>query len=290
MRIFNVKEGIIDNRNFKHSDVSVLSISLPEKVSHRSNFIYKYDQKSRGTCYAFGAVNMIESRRVMLGLPRFRFSQMFLSYVTRLVESNGDSLNPEMYTDNGATVLSVMKALKKYGTVLDSQYPYKDDLAYFKQIPRLANSKIVTSDVSLSFNLMLNQAILNSIDKYYFMSSVQEIKDALSKGYDVGIGVDVFKEFMTLKKDDVYSGGSSFKGGHFVTLIGYDESKCAFEFVNSWGEDYCDSSFGWVSFDFISDMIVKYNACRISLINERNTLPSSLVKGINLLTSCVRKK
>ena len=38
--------------------------------------------------------------------------------------------------------------------------------------------------------------------------------------------------------------------GHAVLIVGYDDEKDAFKIVNSWGSDWGDEGYGWVSYDF----------------------------------------
>ncbi|MFH1228117.1 MAG: PEGA domain-containing protein [Planctomycetota bacterium] len=38
--------------------------------------------------------------------------------------------------------------------------------------------------------------------------------------------------------------------GHAVTLVGYDNTKRAFKFINSWGTDWGDGGYAWIDYDF----------------------------------------
>jgi len=290
-KFFNVKKSIHDKRNFKHKDVCLMSTSLPGKFSLRDFVVSVDDQKSLGVCYAFGGCGLIEDRRKYLGLPDYNLSKMFLSYMVRLVEADVNNDVSELYSDNGASLLNTAKAMKKYGTVLDSLYPYNDSVDYFKNQPCFSNCKSLNDDDC--FNVMLIMAKLNSVKKYVFLDSISEIKDAISKGYEVAIGIDVYNNFWTLEKGRIYNGGldgESLLGGHFIRLIGFDDSTGSFEFVNSWGTGFCDSGFGLISYDFIRDMINDYDAFRISLSSEDDETDSSkfFVKSYNKITSIFR--
>jgi C1A family cysteine protease len=41
-------------------------------------------------------------------------------------------------------------------------------------------------------------------------------------------------------------------GGHCYCVIGYDDSKSAFEFQNSWGPTWASAGFGWISYNYIT--------------------------------------
>jgi C1A family cysteine protease len=288
-QVLNLKPSIKDKRNYKHKNVSLMALTLPPRVSWRSEFPIVYNQGSLGTCYAHLGVEMLEHRRVRLGLPRFRLSRMFLSYVIRMIEANGKPNHPEMYTDNGASILDTAKGMQKYGTVLEEIYPYQDSTSYFKQIPRRQNSNLTPEQ---DFNLMLDFAKFNSAYEYLFVNTVQEAKDALNKGYVVGIGTDVYNNFYNLK-NGIYNGqvnNDNYVGGHAIVLVGYDDEKQAFEFLNSWNIDYGEQGFGWISYNYTQTSIDKFDAFRISHYSEYSHKVTGLIRIANFLTSPFRKK
>jgi C1A family cysteine protease len=41
------------------------------------------------------------------------------------------------------------------------------------------------------------------------------------------------------------------RGGHAITVVGYSDEKKAFRIVNSWGDDWGDNGFLWISQDFV---------------------------------------
>lgn len=41
------------------------------------------------------------------------------------------------------------------------------------------------------------------------------------------------------------------KGGHAMTIVGYDDGRQAFRVMNSWGERWGDRGFGWMSYDVV---------------------------------------
>lgn len=289
-KILNIKQSIKDKRNFRHSDKSLMSVFLPSKISYRNDFVEIYDQGNLGTCYAFGINTMMEHRRIVLGLPRFVFSKMFSSYVIRIVESNSYQDESEMINDNGATLLNTARGMKIFGTILDVLYPYKNSVSYFQQIPRC--DRYPKLNIESNFNVLLSTAKLNSIKEYVFLNSISEVKDALNKGFVVGLGIDIYNNFYSLGSK-IYSGrisNESLLGGHFIVITGYDDATSTFEFINSWGDDWGDNGFGLMSYDFVNNMINKYDAFRVVLNSENSTiLPDVVIKSVNKLTSFFRR-
>lgn len=98
------------------------------------------------------------------------------------------------------------------------------------------------------------------------------IKAHLAYSHDpVVIGIPVFPSFYDIKKDtqntgrDVYTSLSGIQiGGHAITIVGYDDNKVyrngyskkygAFKFINSWGADWGDDGYGWISYDIINQI------------------------------------
>jgi hypothetical protein len=74
------------------------------------------------------------------------------------------------------------------------------------------------------------------------------------------MGIPIFRDFPRGKvgEDFVYNlseppSQEKFGGLHAITIIGYDDSKRAFRMVNSWGPNWGDNGFIWLSEDFVRD-------------------------------------
>lgn len=78
--------------------------------------------------------------------------------------------------------------------------------------------------------------------------SVDQVKAALKKGPLVTT-LNVYADFMTYA-DGVYKhvGGEPL-GGHAVSIVGYDDTQRAWLIRNSWGPEWGENGFGWVSWD-----------------------------------------
>lgn len=70
----------------------------------------------------------------------------------------------------------------------------------------------------------------------------------------IGIGIPVSNDFVKLKSSNqIYNKfeTSTNLGLHAITIVGFDDSKNAFKFVNSWGTGWGLSGYGWLSYDLI---------------------------------------
>jgi hypothetical protein len=93
------------------------------------------------------------------------------------------------------------------------------------------------------------------------VADLKEVKAQISAGYPVIIGADVSKDFVddgfAKKADYIWKEAGTSAGGHCMLLVGYDDSKQAFKLMNSWGKDWGDNGFGWVSYDLFPN-VIKY--------------------------------
>lgn len=79
------------------------------------------------------------------------------------------------------------------------------------------------------------------------------IKAALVSGKPVIVGGPVNNAYMYLASGAVlkkYTGSTL--GGHCYCVVGYDDSKQAFKFMNSWGTSWGTSGFGYIGYSYVS--------------------------------------
>lgn len=78
------------------------------------------------------------------------------------------------------------------------------------------------------------------------------------------IGIPISADFNNINSvNQVYDvfDPASFVGYHAITIVGFDDSKNAFKFVNSWGSSYGLNGYGWISYNkFLPDDIYGYTA------------------------------
>ncbi|MGB1242265.1 MAG: C1 family peptidase [Chitinophagales bacterium] len=82
---------------------------------------------------------------------------------------------------------------------------------------------------------------------------VLRIKESLSQGKPVIIGMKIRKNFARLKKGSKFwwpdLGNTTPVGGHAMVVVGYDESQKAFEIMNSWGKNWARGGFVKVKYN-----------------------------------------
>jgi len=98
----------------------------------------------------------------------------------------------------------------------------------------------------------LADAALYKIASYSTVArTTAAIKAQLAAGKPVVVAGSVSNGFMYLANGAVlttFVGGSL--GGHCYCVVGYDDTKGAFKFMNSWGTGWASAGFGWIAYGY----------------------------------------
>jgi len=155
--------------------------------------------------------------------------------------------------DNGAYFSDAFRVLNDFGCAALADMPYDD-------------SDYQTWPDESDFEIAVPQRAQCSSGEYYYLfmgsdSDLSQVKQLVLDGKLVVFGIYVYPHFDSISSyDNVYTladkTGSS-RGGHAQTIVGFDDNKVtndgvgAFRVVNSWGSDWGDSGFYWISYEAI---------------------------------------
>lgn len=83
--------------------------------------------------------------------------------------------------------------------------------------------------------------------------NVNDMKTVLKTGIPIVIGIPVYPDFDNLKESNpIYDTVSvESRGNHAICLIGFDDNKNAFKFINSWGTSSGLKGYGYISYSLI---------------------------------------
>ncbi len=189
------------------------------------------NQGNCGSCVAFAAVAVLEAQFTIdskLSWLKPQFSQ------EAFFNCGGGSCKYGWYPDWAAS------QLKRYGTTDLACVPYdlgvtgKDIMCQANYCNDQSNRTIRIS------NITTPSRVIGGSDK--------KVKDALKHG-PLLTTLNVREDFLYYKSG-VYKTNSRNKvGGHAVALIGFDDFRRAWLIKNSWGEDWGENGFAWVSYD-----------------------------------------
>ena len=139
--------------------------------------------------------------------------------------------------DNGSDWGDVVAILKK-GALSIADYPYSQSCS----APPASMVAKATDFRVLGFRL------LN-------LKKVEEIKGQIARGNPVLYSFNATGAFDNFRGEGTYAQPirNNDAGGHAVVLVGYDDVRQAFRVLNSWGHDWGDRGYAWVSYDTIKD-------------------------------------
>ncbi|WP_412758421.1 C1 family peptidase [Leptospira cinconiae] len=113
-----------------------------------------------------------------------------------------------------------------------------------------------------------------------------ELKNQLSLGRPVVAGIIVYENFMNLKGREVYKEGvGKTYGGHAITIVGYDDSKGVFKFINSWSTQWGDNGYGYIDYRWFtkvcqSAFVLVDDVTPTTTTNTTTTTPATDVKPV----------
>jgi hypothetical protein len=167
------------------------------------------------------------------------------SYYARR-ESGSDQVPPEPFSpsfiynqtkegscSSGSSISSGLKLLETVGIVGLSVFPYDPKDCSRQPTPaQLAEAKN---------HRIKNWARVET-------AQINALKAEIYQGNPVVIGLWVTSGFYQLKKGTYSDMGESPSGGHALVLVGYDDERQAFKLFNSWGENWGEGGYGWISY------------------------------------------
>jgi len=210
--------------------------ALPAIVDHSDKFPRPGNQSwgfwGQGSCVAWATTYALKSFQDgnRLGwdvsIPEGQFSP---AYVYNQI--NGGE-------DTGSRISDAMRLLVAQGCCTLKDMPY--DVFDWTTQPTDAQKKAASKYKNLDYGSI-------STDK------LNQMKARIHNGDGVVLGFPVYPDFDNLNESNpIYDDFSGMpRGNHAICLTGYDDSKAAFKFINSWGTSWGLSGFGYISYSFL---------------------------------------
>lgn len=200
-------------------------------------------QSSCGSCWAFGSIGSYEACYKMLNAVETDMSEQ------QLLDC-GMAWSKPVGTCSGGTLGGSYEHLVKNGASKEAALAYKA-------------AQVVCSNPAITYKPVTWGWILTDYTKY----NVQVIKDALIKYGPLGVrmlipktsAINSYNGGIWKETEPVADDASSL--GHFVVLVGWDDSKKAWLIKNSWGNswgienEYSPGERGYCWIDYNSNMI-----------------------------------
>lgn len=206
--------------------ISDYNESLPSLIDHSSKMPPVGNQGSQGSCTAWAVCYAAKTYQEGIeegwdvSNSSYQFSPAFLY---NQIQDGFVSVHLDMLVDKGC-----------------------DTLNYF---PYNQYDKTTLPDIN-SFKRALRY---KAKSWKYLKKDVIELKKVLASGNLVIGVIAVHNDFNILSKDNpIYDNFSGTRYAHHsICIVGYDDSKNAFKFINSWGKNWGIDGYGYITYDAV---------------------------------------
>ena len=142
-------------------------------------------------------------------------------------------------TEEGTSIRYAMKVLNKIGVPTEKAWPYNDT---------------VIGEPARWAPMVAKWAWISD---YWRINNLQELKIALQKT-PIPIGIACFREIFYVGSNGIVAyplNPNDMYGGHAVLAVGFNEDTQLIKFKNSWGKNWGDDGYGYISYDYVKDYL-----------------------------------
>lgn len=233
-------------------------------------------QSPYNTCYAYPALNAIETNLELFTGNEYDFSEMHIEYMTSTL------LGGDRQLDAGGNFETVMNySGAKQGPVLESDIPKKDYTS--SEYNTLKNAVQIAQVYSYK-----NFPTINKIKNTYSASEVNEFRNVV-KSHIMNYGAIFAGMYFCVDENELnYYNPETYAYScietdttmnHAVTIVGWDDSYSKENFaeanrpskdgayiaINSWGESWGDNGYFYISYE---DVWIEYNMSGVLQVEE----------------------
>jgi C1A family cysteine protease len=225
-----------DHRDLGYA-FSLKAIHLPTHVDLRTTgYLPRVeDQGDLGSCTMNSSTSAMEFLLRKAKKPQPELSRLFAYYAERVKIAHGDPAD-----DSGAFLRDCMKCLMKFGTCLETTWPY-NTAKFSVNPPRAA----------------WMEALSHRIIKYYKINGIEGLRGCLAEGYPFVFGFSVPE---SMEGEEAARTGiikfpgkdEQIIGGHAVLAVGYSDATKMITFQNSWSDGWGDKGFGYLPYRYFT--------------------------------------
>lgn len=207
---------------------------LAAPVALPSEFIQSHvpirNQGHIGSCGAFGAINALEYEYAKQGVV-VDLSEQFQYAVTRTLQGS------QPCEDAGSIPREAMRVLTEVGALLEQDAPYMSQNLCWRP----------------DSSLMQIAGQYRALEYFKPLPTREAIKACLygtngADGHVVAYCCLVYQDFDTDRGGYLRNRTGSVQGAHWMSLVGYSESRQAYRVRNQWGPFWGDLGYCWIRY------------------------------------------
>lgn len=226
------KKPCVNPENYEYEKHFSAAKELPVKKSIKDKMKHVYKQPC-GNCTSNAA----------LGCDAYYYhsdawepSTIFTYYNQRKMIGQNDK------DDDGSSVELALDAVRKYGACSADVWP--NTKKFYKKPSKEAYSNGLKG---------------HELTKYYRVKNLRQIKEALCKGYPVAIAMawcfTSISGVTWVLNDPSIDDIEDCTTGHAIIIVGYDDEAKLFEIRNSWGEQWGNHGYAYITYDTMKKAI-----------------------------------
>lgn len=223
-------------------DYEIDPASLPPSADFSDKILNMHIQGNLGACTGHAITSAMEYNLLRQGdftpEANIPLSALFVYFNERVLMGT-------VKKDSGSSLADGIRSICTWGACKNETWPYSDDLKKFKKRP--SEQAYLEGE---------NYKNLASIPHCRVKHDLSAMKSILAKNIPIVIGIYVYKSFESqeVRKTGILPIPKSEErklGGHAMMLAGYDDEKGMFKALNSYGRDWGDGGFCWLSYDYV---------------------------------------
>ena len=211
---------------------------LPPKVDMRSKMTEVEDQLQVGSCTAnavAGAYEYIVKKNQGID---YDASRLFIYYNARLANLP----KGQRMSDSGSNIRVAVDQMIKQGCCSEETWEYSQD-------PKIVNSRPSADAYEEAQNYKLTEIQNVPVE-------LNAWKSALAEGYPIIFGVRLYSTFDNLRNGRVPDPhpneiGRNTHGSHAMLCVGYSDPDKMFIVRNSWGKNWGDNGYCYMSYNYL---------------------------------------
>lgn len=213
-----------------------IKVSLPAVIDHSDKMPAVGNQGAIGSCVGWAASYLKAGQEFDdQGWGNVMFSPSFIYN-----QINLDDYSP---SGGGAYTIDAMHLLYNNGVCKLATMPYTEDFTLMPNASQFGEAE----------NFKSTDVYGYYYSDGYSAATVDDLKYWLSEQDDcVILSVPVYPSFDAGVFDSL--SGSS-RGGHAICLVGYNDSTERLKFINSWGSDWADNGYGYITYDIWNQLV-----------------------------------